>query len=147
MEDVLGGDWFTRLSKRDNIWIVALYILVVVAYMNMLTTRKGLASIAGFTLLILAKLLQGSGVIDVEKLRVAGFVTLLASPSYNHSFDGLAAIGYVLAIFRKFDEAVVPFSLYNVMAASVSTSPLYVLARATLGIALILGWRNNYISV
>ncbi len=134
-----GIDWF----------VLATYVLMIVTFVSKIDTRRGLASVMGYAILIVAKQLElakASKQTTIDRIRRVGYVTLLFSPSYEHYFDIFGLVGYIMAIAGgKYYDMSGPFmALYHTTALPTADG-LYFVARACAALALALGYKNPLI--
>jgi hypothetical protein len=132
-----GIDWF----------VLATYVLMIVTFASKIHTRRGLASVAGYAILIMAKQIEiskGAKQSTIDTMRKVGYMTLLFSPSYEHWFDAYGVIGYALAILGEFDNAAPFMALYHTSALPTAHGTYFV-ARACAALSLALGYKNPLI--
>lgn len=89
---------------------------------------------AGWTLVALAKVVEKPVVRDV------GYGLLLASLKFNHRYDALAALGYVLALFGAYGVATPLLISYLVLDLTIDQT--FFIGRVMIIAALSLGYRN-----
>lgn len=121
------------------------YGLVIAAYVGRASSRRGAATIVGYGMLILAKQCEVFGLMQqtrVDTLRRLGYLTLLLSPAYEHLYDVFGLVGYAIAVSGNYDASSTPLALYYILALPTATDDLYYSARAVLGVASALGWKN-----
>lgn len=132
-----GIDWF----------VLATYVLMITTFASKIHTRRGMASVAGYLILIVAKQLEiakGTSPQNVDLLRKAGFATLLFSPSYEHWFDSFGVIGYSMAILGDFERSAPFMAVYHTSALPTATGTYFV-AKACAALSLALGYKNPLI--
>jgi len=132
------------LDGTDILLLVA-YVLLIMANANKITTRQGIASVVGYTILVIAKRLEYSlGKTDdlVIRTKRIGYMALFFTPAFSHWYDILAVLGYAFCVLGYFDESATPLAIYHALGAMRATSPLYIAGRAGYSVALSLGWKS-----
>jgi len=132
-------DWF----------VLATYMLMIVTFASKIHTRRGLASIVGYAILIVAKQIEiakGAKQTTIDRIRRVGYVTLLFSPSYEHLFDIFGVVGYTMAIAggKYYDMSGPVMALYHTTALP-NAEGMYFVARACAALTLALGYKNPLI--
>jgi uncharacterized membrane protein len=133
-----------NITAIDVLLIIG-YILLILAYVQRITTRQSIAAVIGYTLLLIGKRFEFSYGRDddmTKRIKRAGYMVLFASPSFEHWHDIFALIGYMYCALAKFDESTAPLAIYYILGAEVTTSHLSKLARSLLGFAMMMGVKS-----
>lgn len=133
--------------KVPDILFILGYVLLILVYSQHLQTRQSIASIAGYTVLLLAKRLEYSrGKHDkiTKEVKKIGYAILFLSPSFTHWYDALAIIGYMFCIFGMFDDSAPPLAVYYILGANQTTATLSMIGRSLLGLALMMGYKSPF---
>jgi hypothetical protein len=117
---------------------IAIYAALIFVYSSKIASRRGAAAVAGFSTLVLAKKYEDSRPELAERMKMAGYGILIFSPSYDHWYDVLGALGYTAMAFGNDIIGEPPTAVYDLFAAMGATSPLYMAARAGLAVAIAL---------
>ena len=132
------------ITPSDTLLFLGVALLIL-TYSNRLDSRQSISLVCGFTVLGFAKYLQLTrGKKDPLAMRVkqAGYALLLLSPSYEHWHDVFAVIGYGFCMQFKFGESIAPLAIYYILGAQSTTSHLSKVARALLGLGIMMGFKS-----
>ena len=100
--------------------------------------------IAGTVALIIASRMERTKNQERKRMvtlwRLLGFGLIIGALSFNHVRDAVAVVGYIAAMFGKFDAAAAFLGTYHTLAMGDVTTPHYmVFVRMSLAIAALLG--------
>lgn len=124
------------------------YALLIGAYLDKFSTRRGAAAIVGLSLLAASKQLD---IMDREPtlqkvLERLGFCTLILSIAFTHWYDVIGILGYGAAMTGNVEAAAPIIALYNVMGLQ-GADGLYFVAKGVFALALVLGYNVRDILV